>query len=97
MCVTNAEQTSLFQGYAIPDSFSQARCRSFLSKLTVFLKPVVGLFSQRYKLERPDSDAQTRFFCGVVGQGLEDLQRQKCERKVVYMSEEDGSGRQDKG
>lgn len=55
VCVTNAEQTSLSEGYGTP----------------VFLKPVVGLFSQSYKLERPDSESKIRFFCGVMGQGLE--------------------------
>lgn len=34
VCVTNAEQTSLSEGYGTPVySLSQANCRSFLSKL----------------------------------------------------------------
>ena len=40
-------------------------------QFTVFLKPIVGLFSQSYKLERPDSESKIRFFCGVMRQGLE--------------------------
>lgn len=38
---------------------------------SVSLKPIAGLFSQSYKLERPDSDAKVRFFHGVVDHGLE--------------------------
>ena len=40
-------------------------------QITVFLKPVVDLFSQSNKLESPDSESKIRFSCDVMGQGLE--------------------------
>lgn len=35
-------------------------CMSF--QFTVYLKKIVGLFSQSYNLERPNSDAKISFF-----------------------------------
>lgn len=44
------------------------KCMSF--QLTVYLKTIIGLFSQSDNLERPGSDVSIRFFWGVVGQRL---------------------------
>lgn len=69
-CATNAGQTSLLKGA--------------LFQVTVSLKLRVDPFSQRHKLESPDSGAQIRFVCGVVDQALEGPTGQKYEMGTFW-------------
>lgn len=65
------------------------KCMTF--QFTVYLKKIVDLFSQSYNLERPNSDAKISFSVGWWVKDWKDLKEQKCETKVFYMSEENGS------
>lgn len=56
---TDAQETFLFEGISF--------------QFTASPKPAGGLFSQSYKLVTSDSDVK-KFFCGVVGQGLEETE-----------------------